>query len=287
MNCQIITELSEISENYDAFFCDLWGCYHNGIEPYEAAVKACIEFRRGGGHVILLTNAPRPSAPVQEFLDKIGAPRESYDAITSSGGACQAAMKSGEFGQSIHYIGPARDVHMLTDIGMEPSPVEKADAVLITGFCDDQHDHPDDYAPQMAEWEKRNLPVLCANPDIIVDRGNERLWCAGAIAERYAAAGGKVVYFGKPYTPIYQRCLATLEEVAGKPVPHERILVAGDGIATDVAGGRAAGLDTLFVTGGLAANELGPDPENPDPTKLARLLSTHGEAPRYAIGRLR
>ena len=287
MNSRIITELSEISDAYDALFCDLWGCYHNGIEPYKAAVEACIAFRRKGGHVILLTNAPRPSQYVQEFLDKIGAPRESYDAITSSGGACQAAIEAGEFGQGIHYIGPARDVQMLTDIGLEPSPVADADAVLITGFCDDRYQHPDDYAPEIAEWKRRGLPLLCANPDIIVDRGDERLWCAGAVAERYKQAGGKVVYFGKPHAPIYERCFTMLKEIAGAPVPHERILVAGDGIATDVAGGRVAGLDTLFVTGGLAATDLGPDPENPDPAKLARFLSDHGEAPRYTIGRLR
>lgn len=287
MNSRIITELAEISDAYDAFFCDLWGCYHNGIEPYQAAVDACIAFRRKGGHVILLTNAPRPSEYVQEFLDKIGAPRESYNAITSSGGACQTAIKAGEFGQAIHYIGPARDVQMLTDIGFEPSPVETADAVLITGFGDDTHHHPDDYAPEIAEWKSRNLPLLCANPDIIVDRGEERLWCAGAVAERYQQAGGKVVYFGKPYAPIYERCFTMLEEIAGAPVPRERILVAGDGIATDVAGGRVVGLDTLFVTGGLAAGDLGPDPENPDPAKLARFLSDHDEAPRYTIGRLR
>lgn len=287
MNCRIITELAEISEDYDAFFCDLWGCYHNGIEPYQAAVEACLAFRRKGGHVILLTNAPRPSQYVQEFLDRIGAPRESYDAITSSGGACQAAIAAGEFGQSIHYIGPERDVQMLTDIGFDPSPVESADAVLITGFCDDRYQHPDDYAPQITEWKKRELPLLCANPDIIVDRGDERLWCAGAVAERYGEAGGKVVYFGKPYAPIYERCFTMLEEIAGARIPQERILVAGDGIATDVAGGRVAGLDTLFVTGGLAAGDLGPDAENPDADKLARYLSAHGERPRYAIGRLR
>src|SRR5690625_5768726 len=109
MNCRIITEFAEISEDYDAFFCDLWGCYHNGIEPYQAAVEACLAFRRKGGHVILLTNAPRPSQYVQEFLDRIGAPRESYDAITSSGGAGQVAIAAGEVGQSIHYICPEPD----------------------------------------------------------------------------------------------------------------------------------------------------------------------------------
>ncbi|HET7408808.1 MAG TPA: TIGR01459 family HAD-type hydrolase [Paracoccaceae bacterium] len=287
MSCRIIQRLSDISDAYDAILCDLWGCYHNGIEPFPAAVEACREFRRRGKRVILLTNAPRPGGSVQRFMDEMGAPRESYDTIVSSGGACQAAVAEGRFGKRIHYVGPTRDLHVIEDIGLHSVPVEDADAVLVAGFRDDRTEHPDDYAPEIAAWNRRGLPVLCANPDLVVDRGEERLWCAGSIAKAHADAGGEVVYFGKPHAPIYERCFAVLEEMAGAPVPRERIVVAGDGIATDVAGGRAMGLDTLFVTGGLAAAELGPDPENPDPARLERYLSDHGQAPRYAIGRLR
>ena len=287
MNCRIIQRLSDVSDAYDAILCDLWGCYHNGIEPFPPAVRACSEFRRRGGRVILLTNAPRPGGSVQHFLDGMGAPRESYDAIVSSGGACQAAIAEGRFGRRIHYVGPDRDLHVIEDIGLCPAPLDEADAVLVAGFRDDRNEHPDDYAPEMAEWRRRGLPVLCANPDLVVDRGEERLWCAGSIAKAYGEAGGEVVYFGKPHAPIYEHCFAVLEQMAGGPVPRERIIAAGDGIGTDVAGGRAMGLDTIFVTGGLAAAELGPDPENPDAARLDRYLTEHGEAPAYAIGRLR
>lgn len=287
MSCRIIPNLAEISDAYEAILCDLWGCYHDGIRPWPAAVEACRGFRARGGKVVLLTNAPRPAPSVQRFLDQMGAPRDSYDAIVSSGGACQSAIAEGQFGRAIHYVGPERDLHMLGDIGLDPAPLDMAEAVLVAGFRDDRTERPEDYLPEIREWKRRGLPALCANPDIVVDRGEERLWCAGAIAQGYAAEGGRVVYFGKPHAPIYERCFAVLEEVAGRPIPRDRILVAGDGIATDVEGGRAMGLDTLFVTGGLAAAELGADPDHPEPERLERYLDQHGQAPRYAIGRLR
>jgi HAD superfamily hydrolase (TIGR01459 family) len=287
MSCRIIQRLSEVSAGYDAILCDLWGCYHNGLVPYAAAVAGCRDFRARGGLVVLLTNAPRPSASVRRFLDQIGAPPDSYDAIVSSGGACQAALASGAFGRRIEYVGPARDLHMLTDIGLEPVAAEEAEAVLITGFRDDRSETPEDYANEIEAWVRRGLPVLCANPDIVVDRGEERLWCAGAIARAHEEAGGRVVWYGKPHRPIYERCFEVLGELSGASVPPERVLAIGDGIATDVEGGIRAGLDVLFVTGGLAAGELGADPEHPVSSRLERFLSEHDLGPRYAIGRLR
>ena len=287
MGCHIIQSLSEISGDYDAVLCDLWGCYHNGITPYSAAVAALRAFRRQGGRVVLLTNAPRPSDSVRRFLDHIGAPPDSYDAIVSSGGACQAALESGTFGRRIEYVGPERDLHILTDVGLEPAAADEAQAVLVTGLRDDRTETPADYADEIAVWAGRGLPLLCANPDIVVDRGDERLWCAGAVARDHEAAGGRVVWYGKPHRPIYDRCFDLLGELGGRPVDRDRVLAIGDGPATDVEGGVRAGLDVVFVTGGLAAAELGPDPEHPDPVRLERFLSEHGLGPRYAMGRLR
>lgn len=287
MSCRIIQSLSEVSGDYDAILCDLWGCYHDGIRPYPAAVEACRAFRRQGGRVILLTNAPRPPASIRRFLDQMGAPGDSYDAIVSSGGACQAALAEGGFGRRIEYVGPDRDLHMLTDIGLEPWPADEAEAVLCVGLRNDRSESPEDYKDEIAVWAERRLPMLCANPDIVVDRGEERVWCAGSIARAYEAAGGEVVWYGKPHGPIYDRCFAVLEELAGRAVPRERVVAIGDGIGTDVAGGAAAGLDVVFVTGGLAAAELGPDPEHPEAGLVDAYLSRHGHAPRYAMGRLR
>lgn len=285
--CRVIGSLAEISDQYDATFCDLWGCYHNGVAVYPAAAAALTAFRGAGGTVILLTNAPRPAASVQMMLDRMGAPAESYDAIVSSGDACKAALQSGSHGDAFSYVGPERDRHVLTDAGFSEAPIDSATAILLTGLRDDRTETPADYVDELQAWHARGLTVLCANPDVIVDRGDQRLWCAGAIARDYEAIGGRVLYFGKPHLPVYQRCHDVLSGLLGHETPHDRILAIGDGIATDVPGGIAAGLDTVYVTGGLAARDLGPDPEHPAQDLLDAHLDDVGLAPKYAIGRLR
>jgi HAD superfamily hydrolase (TIGR01459 family) len=176
---------------------------------------------------------------------------------------------------------------MLEDVGLADTPLVDATAILLTGLRDDRVETPADYAGEIADWKARGLPVLCANPDIQVDRGEARLWCAGAIAQDYEHAGGELVWFGKPHGPIYQRAMTVLGEVSQKPIPQSRVLAIGDGIKTDVPGGLAAGFDTLFVTGGLSAEELGADVENPDPALLDTYLRSVDLAPQFAIGRLR
>ncbi len=282
----IIETIDEIAEGYDAVLCDLWGCYHNGVTAYPAAMDAMRRFRQRGGTVILLTNAPRPAPSVQRFLDKIGADPASFDAIVSSGEACQRAVASGAHGDRFHYVGPDRDLHMLEDVGLAPHPLEEASAILCTGLRDDTSETPEDYAGEIAAWAGRGLTLLCANPDIIVDRGEERLWCAGALAQAYEGAGGDVLWYGKPHGPVYDRCREVLAEL-GREIPDARIVAIGDGIATDVAGAARAGLDCVFITGGLAAEEMGADVENPEPMRLSAYLSAHDAAPKFAMGRLR
>lgn len=287
MTCTPIRSLAEIQDSYDAILCDLWGCYHNGIEPYAAAVEACRGFRKKGGTVILFTNAPRPPAHVKSFLDRIGGPEDSYDAIVSSGGACQAMLKSGEHGTRFYYLGPERDLHMLTHAGLDPIAEAEANAVLCTGLVDEWNEELEDYTELLGRLSARNLPFLCANPDIIVDRGERRFWCAGALAQIYGKMGGEVFYFGKPHAPIYERAFDVIRETTGDAMDPAKVLAVGDGPATDVKGGCDFGLDTLFVTGGLAAGELGPDPENPDQALLEAYLGAHGLTPKFAMGRLR
>ncbi|MBY8974490.1 TIGR01459 family HAD-type hydrolase [Rhodobacteraceae bacterium NNCM2] len=287
MTCTHIETLSEIQNDYDAILCDLWGCYHDGITPYAAAVEACRGVRANGGKVILFTNAPRPAAQVKSFLERIGGPEDSYDAIVSSGAACQAALTSGQHGTKFYYLGPERDLHMLTHVGLTPTAEDEANAILCTGLVDEWNEELEDYSEQLQRLAGRGLPLLCANPDIVVDRGERRFWCAGALAQIYGKLGGEVLYFGKPHGPIYDRAFEVLAEVTGKPVAQSRVLAIGDGPATDVKGGCDYGLDTLFVTGGLAAGELGPDPERPDQALLDAYLAQHGLTPKYAIGKLR
>lgn len=289
---RIIESLDEIAGAYNALVCDLWGCYHDGLTPLMPAVEALLRYKARGGTVVLLTNAPRPAATVRSFLDAMGAPPESYDGIMSSGEACQRQLRDGSLGSAFAYLGPERDVHLLTDTGRAPVSVAEADTILCTGLRDEVREHPSDYAGEMADWRAAGLRFVCANPDIVVDRGDERLWCAGALGRDYAALGGEVVWFGKPHGPVYAETLALLESLAGRPVERARILAIGDGIQTDIAGGRAAGLDTLFVTGGIALKETAadpaqPDPDRPDPARLHAFLEVEGVSPPYAIGRLR
>lgn len=284
---RLIRSFDEIAPRYQAVLCDLWGCYHDGIRPFQAAVAALHRYRAQGGIVVLLTNAPRPPASVERFLDAMGAPKDSYDAIMSSGGACQRAIASGAYGRRFHYVGPDRDRHMLTDLGFADTPVAGAEAILCTGLIDDAAQTPVDYDPQIAVWRAQGLRLLCANPDIVVDRGHERLWCAGAIAQRYEAAGGAVVWFGKPHRPTYEQSFSLLAEIAGREIAPDRVIGIGDGVFTDVKGALDYGIDALFVTGGLAAAEVGDDPEHPDQQRLDAWLAAQGQAPHFAIGRLR
>lgn len=286
MATPIIRSLSEISDRYDALFCDLWGCLHNGVRTYESAVAALQEFRRKGGAVALMTNAPRPAEAVARQLERMGAPRDCYDLIVSSGGVAKDAVASGAWGRKVHHIGAPKDEPFFEGLDVARVPIDEAESIVCTGLHDDMTETPEDYADVLREGRLRGLRMLCANPDITVDVGEKRIYCAGALAQAYEEIGGEAVTLGKPKPPIYDAARRMLAEI-GREVEDDRILCVGDGIHTDIAGGAAEDLDTLFVTGGLAAPELGPDAENPDPALLEEYLARHALTPTAAIGRLR
>lgn len=288
---RIIDSLADISAQYDAVFCDLWGCVHDGISAFDEAVTALRAFKDGGATVLLLTNAPRPRASVAAQLERIGVPRDSWDVIATSGDSARAAMLSGAVGSRVWHIGEAHDAPFfepmdLVDEAVEITrvPLEEAEGIICTGPFDPLAD-PDDLRPQFLLAKSKGLKLLCANPDIVVDRGDRREWCAGALAKLYTEMGGESLYFGKPHPPIYDLARRRLEQL-GKATPDERILAIGDGIVTDVPGGIGENLDTLFVTGGLARDETGTD-RQPDPQKLAKFLTEAQLEPTYAIGMLR
>lgn len=290
---QTIQFLADLGRRYDAVFCDLWGCLHNGKAAFPAAVAALLAFRAQGGRVVLLTNAPRPATSVQAQLDRMGVPRDAWDLIVTSGDATQYAMLSGAVGQRLYFIGAEKDESFFTDLPPDmanPLPItrvgiDEAEGIICTGLADDLTETPDDYRLTLARCRARGLPMLCANPDVIVDYGDKRLYCAGALAAEYEQHGGRVFYFGKPHPPIYDLARRRLAALTGKADPA--ILAIGDGIATDIKGGLAEDLDTLFVTGGIAAAEFGPDPANPDPALLAAWLAGQGLDPTFSIGHLR
>jgi len=291
---EIIGNLAEVGAQYDALFCDLWGCLHNGHAPFPAAVDALRAFRATGGKVVLLTNAPRPEAAVVAQLDRIGTPRDCYDAVVTSGDAAQAAMLAGLVGQKVFHIGADKDEPFFADIPEQLRgatitrvPLDQAEGVVCTGLRDDLTETPDDYRAVLLEAKTRGLTLLCANPDIVVDLGEQRVFCAGAIAQLYTEMGGTSLYFGKPHAPIYQMARQRLASLTGGEVGDAAILAVGDGVATDIQGGLSEGLDTLFVTGGLAAAEFGTDADNPDPALLAAWLDARQVAATWAIGKLR
>lgn len=283
---QIITSLSEISERYDAILCDLWGCLHNGLTPFPAAEAALAAFRAKGGSVILLTNAPRPADGVRKHLTHINVDANDYDGVISSGDAATAALASGMFGTDVYHIGPDRDLPFFENTNTNRVPLEKAESIVCTGLFDDETETPEDYKATVLYGKNKGLKLLCANPDIVVDRGDKRIYCAGAIAQAYTIAGGESLYFGKPHPPIYALARQMLTDLRGTIVDDERILCVGDGIKTDVPGGINEGMDTLFITGGLSKETTGTD-QQPDPDLLASHLGEVQLSPTAAMGYLR
>lgn len=286
---KMIRSLAEVAAGYDAVFCDLWGCLHNGKAPFPAAVAALRAFRAGGGRVVLMTNAPRPFSAVERQLNAMAVPQDAWDLIVSSGDAAQAAMLQGAVGRKVFHIGAVKDEPFFSEfpgdmaaLAASQPAIERvgmldAEGIVCTGLADDQTETPADYRAQLLLGKTRGLPMLCANPDIVVDMGEKRAYCAGALAEDYANRGGEVLYYGKPHPPIYD--LARRRMGLDDP----RILCIGDGIATDVQGGIAEGLDTLFITGGIAADRFGPDPANPDPALLEEWLAVQRLSPTFAM----
>lgn len=292
---RIIAALSDVAANYDAVFCDLWGCLHDGVTVFPEAVSALGAYRASGGRVMLLTNSPRPRDQVAAQLDGLGAPRDCWDDIATSGDSAQAAMVAGVVGTRVWHLGPDRDLPFFTDLAPELNgdaiarvPFEQAEGIVCTGLFDDDTETPDDYRGKLLAAKARGLKLLCANPDVVVDRGDKRIFCAGALAQLYSEMGGQSLYFGKPHPPIYD--LARRRLAQGGAVSDDRILAIGDGPATDVAGALADNLDTLFVTGGLAAAQTGTGPGSdaqPDAARLSAFLDEQKLGATYAIGRLR
>ena len=288
---RIIDGLAEISGQYDAVFCDLWGCVHDGLRAFPAAVEALRAFKAEGGTVVLLTNAPRPRASVAKQLLRLGVPEDCWDVIATSGDSARAAMFEGVVGRKVWHIGEPHDAPFFEPLELLSDPVEiekvelaEAEGIVCTGPFD-PHADPSVMRPQFLLAKTKGVKLLCANPDIVVDRGESREWCAGALAQLYTEMGGESLYFGKPHPPIYDLARRRLQQI-GKPASDDRILAIGDGIRTDVLGGMGENIDTLFITGGLAREETG-TVDQPDPARLARILTEAELEPSYSIGMLR
>ena len=255
----ILGGLSEIACQYDALLCDVWGVVHNGREAYRDAAEALHRFRAERGPVILLTNAPRPIVDVEGMFRRVGVPLDCYDAILSSGALAREdvarRIASAKRTLRVYHLGPDRDGGVLGGLDIARVDVAEAEVVLCTGFYDDDTESAEDYVDLFREMRAHGLTMLCANPDIVVQRGDKLIWCAGALAEAYERLGGAVIYYGKPHPPIYEASLALAAKIAGRDI--RRPLAVGDGADTDIKGANRAGIDALFVAQGIHATHLG------------------------------
>ena len=282
----ITAGLAPLAGRYDAYLVDLWGCLHDGVTPFPAALHALERLRAGGGkRVCFLSNGPRRIASLIRRLDDMGVPRSLYDAVMSSGESAWAALKHPNdpwherLGRRCLHVGPERDSDVREGNGLDiVDRVEDADFILCTGI-DGWDETVADYEPLLAAGASRGLPMVCANPDLVVHVGDRLSVCAGSLAVRYAELGGDVSWHGKPGRAVFERAL----EALGNPEPA-RTLMIGDGLRTDVAGGNAFGIDTLFLSGGIHEEEVGAPP---DPARLAARCAELGVRPTWAASALR
>ena len=278
-----LDRLADLNAEYDVIFCDVWGVLHNGLEAWPLAGEALGAFRRQGGAVVLLTNSPRQREHVDEQLAMIGVDGQAYDRIVTSGDVTRDLIAAGP--DAIYYIGPDRDLQLLEGLGVVRVGLEKAGIVLCTSLYDDEHETPEQYRPILQEFLQRGLSLICANPDLVVERGNRLVPCAGVIAALYDQMGGTTLISGKPHRPIYKAAIEQAKEVRPGVSP-DRILAIGDGMPTDVRGARDFGLDLLYVSDGIHARNYS---ENGavDAARLEAFLQRHDSRPIAWIQHLR
>jgi HAD superfamily hydrolase (TIGR01459 family) len=281
-----IEHFEPLAQNYDVLLCDVWGVIHNGVTAFAPACDALLRFRNRGGTAILITNAPRPGDSVARILDRLAVPRQAYDAITSSGDTTRGIVE-GRRGQRVFHLGPQRDVPIFAGLDLTFAPLDTADYVVCSGLFDDTIETPETYRDVLAAMRARSLFMVCANPDIMVERGDTLVYCAGALADAYAALGGEVLYCGKPYAPIYQAALTAASAArGGAAVPLKRVLAIGDSVRTDLKGALAFGIDSVFVMSGIHAEDYG-GRDTPDIPALNAIFGAAGVTPRAVLQGLR
>jgi HAD superfamily hydrolase (TIGR01450 family) len=279
-----IASLEEVSGRYAAILCDVWGVLHNGVDWFPPAAAALAEARQRGLAVVMITNSPRPHRGVEEQFGAIGVPDAAWDRVVTSGDVTRDLVAAGP--RRIFHLGPERDLNLFDGLEVELVEEHEAHAVVCTGLFDDESEAPEDYREMLARLRARNLPFVCANPDIIVERGDRIIWCAGALARDYAQLGGRTLIAGKPHRPIYEAALKAAGEVLGRDVRRDEALAIGDGMLTDIKGASDNGIDALYVSGGVHARDYG-HPDEPEPGKLQAFLDGHGFHPVATMTKLR
>ncbi len=244
--------------HYRAILCDIWGVVHNGVRAHQDALVALRRYRAQGGRVLLISNAPRPAASVQRQLENMGVEENCYDAILTSGDLTKSILEEESFGHYCYHLGPERDLGLFENGKTERVGLSEAQFILCTGLEDDLTQRAEDYQPLLEIAFGRGLKMVCANPDIIVERDGKIIPCAGAVAQLYERLGGEVIHFGKPHAPIYDRAVAHLQQKTDGVLGSKNILAIGDGLLTDIQGAITQGFDSLFILGGIAT-DIGKD----------------------------
>ncbi|WP_407976586.1 TIGR01459 family HAD-type hydrolase [Brucella pseudogrignonensis] len=268
--------LDDLTDGYDAIFCDVWGVLHNGEVAFAPAVEALKRARAKGITVILVTNAPRPFGSVIAQMTLLGVPEDAYDRVVTSGDVTRDLIIEGP--RKVFHIGSERELAIYEGLDVELVEEFEASGVVCTGLYDDETETPENYVELLQRLRSRNLPFICANPDVMVERGPRLIWCAGALARDYGQLGGRTLIAGKPHRPIYEAASKAVEEIRGAPVEKSRILGIGDGVLTDVKGAADYGLDVLYISGGVHAADYAAD-GNVDFDRMNAFLQKHGHAP--------
>jgi HAD superfamily hydrolase (TIGR01459 family) len=279
---RFVEQLRDLVGGVEVVLSDIWGVVHNGLEAFPEACQALHTYRQQGGTVILITNAPRPADSVQRQLRKLGIADDTYDAIVSSGDLTRHFVADHP-GKKIFWLGPERDNSIYRGLDAVLGPLEQADYIICTGLFDDETESAEDYRAMMLQALERKLPLICANPDIVVERGDRLIYCAGAIAELYRELGGEVIFYGKPHRPIYERAMQLAAERRGRAAALSRVLAIGDSVRTDLAGAHGFGIDLLFVTRGIHSEEF----EGIDQLDPASVKELFGHPPRALTRELR
>jgi HAD superfamily hydrolase (TIGR01459 family) len=274
--------LRDLVDGVEVILSDIWGVVHNGLESFPEACEALHTYRQRGGTVILITNAPRPADSVQRQLRKLGVADETYDAIVSSGDLTRHFVADHP-GKKMFWLGPDRDSSIYRGLDAVTAPLEQADYIVCTGLFDDETESAEDYRAMMLQAREHKLPLVCANPDIVVERGDRLIYCAGAIAELYRELGGEVIFYGKPHRPIYERAIALAAERRGRPTSLDRVLAIGDSVRTDLTGALGFGIDCLFLTRGIHSEEF----EGIDQLDPASVKELFGHPPRALMRELK
>ena len=251
----VLIGFSAIASKYKLLLSDVWGVVHNGVAAYPAACEALKTARRNGATVILISNAPRPGVIVAKQIAKWGVPADCYDMIVASGDVARTELEARPEAKLFH-LGPSRDLPNYDGLPNKLVGEDECDIAVVTGPFNDEVEVAEDYRSMFEGLIERNVLMLCANPDLVVERGDKLIVCAGALAQLYEQMGGKAIYAGKPYAPIYDQVVAEAEKLRGAKIKKEEMLAIGDGARTDLKGAALQGIDCLFITGGIHAEDF-------------------------------